>query len=51
MIPKRIFYCWFGKGEMSELNKRCIASWKKYCPDYEIVEINESNFDYNAFDH
>lgn len=51
MIPKRIFYCWFGKGEMSELNKRCIASWKKYCPDYEIVEINESNFDYNAFEY
>lgn len=51
MIPKRIFYCWFGKGEMSELNKRCIASWKKHCPDYEIIEINESNFDYNAYEY
>ena len=51
MIPKRIFYCWFGKGEMSDLNKRCIASWKKHCPDYEIIEINESNFDYNAFEY
>jgi len=46
MIDKRIFYCWFGHGEMSDLNKKCIASWKKLCPDYEIVEINESNFDY-----
>lgn len=51
MIPKRIFYCWFGKGEMSELNKRCIASWKKHCPDYEIIEINESNFNYNAYEY
>lgn len=47
MIDKRIFYCWFGGGEMSDLNKKCMASWKKHCPDYEIVEINESNFDYN----
>lgn len=51
MIPKRIFYCWFGKGEMSALNKKCIASWHKHCPDYEIVEINESNFDYNAYEY
>lgn len=45
MIDKKIFYCWFGKGQMSQLNKDCIESWKKYCPDYEIIEINESNFD------
>lgn len=47
MIDKRIFYCWFGKGEMSDLNKRCMESWKKHCPDYEIVRIDESNFDYH----
>lgn len=47
MIDKRIFYCWFGHGEMSDLNKKCIESWKHVCPDYEIVEINETNFDYN----
>ena len=47
MIEKKIFYCWFGGGEMSELNKKCIASWKAVCPDYEIIEINETNFDYN----
>lgn len=47
MIDKKIFYCWFGGGEMSKLNKTCIASWKKVCPDYEIIEINETNFDYN----
>lgn len=46
MINKRIFYCWFGKGHKTQLNIDCIKSWKKYCPDYEIIEINENNFDY-----
>ena len=50
MIPKRIFYCWFGKGDKSELNKRCIESWYKFCPDYEIIEINETNYDYQKDD-
>lgn len=45
MIPKTIHYCWFGRGEKPALAKRCIESWKKYCPDYEIVEWNEDNFD------
>ena len=44
MIPKKIFYCWFGHGEMTNLNKMCIASWKRFCPDYDIIEINEDNF-------
>lgn len=51
MIPKKIHYCWFGRGEKPKLAKKCIASWKKYCPDYEIIEWNEDNFDlnYNGF--
>lgn len=44
-IPKIIHYCWFGGNPMTELGKRCIDSWKKYCPGYEIREWNESNFD------
>ena len=44
-IPKVIHYCWFGKGKMPPLAEKCIASWKKYCPDYEIVCLNEDNFD------
>ena len=48
MIPKKIHYCWFGRGEKPKLAKRCIASWKKYCPDYEIIEWNEDNFDINT---
>lgn len=47
MIPKIIHYCWFGRGEMPELAKRCMASWKKYCPDYEMIEWNEDNFDFD----
>ena len=47
MIPKKIHYCWFGRGEKPKLAKNCIASWKKYCPDYEIIEWNEDNFDVN----
>ena len=45
MIPKKIHYCWFGRGEKPKLAQRCIASWRKYCPDYEIIEWNEDNFD------
>lgn len=48
MIDKRIFYCWFGNGEMSELNKKCLDSWKKHCSDYEIVRIDESNYSWKG---
>ena len=44
-IPKVIHYCWFGKGKIPQLEEKCIASWKKYCPDYEIICHNEDNFD------
>ena len=48
MIPKKIHYCWFGGNPLPESAKRCIDSWKKFCPDYEIIEWNESNFDVNC---
>ena len=44
-IPKVIHYCWFGKSEMPKLAKKCIKSWKKYCPDYKIICHYEDNFD------
>jgi len=47
MIPKKIHYCWFGRGEKPKLAKKCIDSWKKFCPEYEIIEWNEDNFDVN----
>ena len=47
-IPKIIHYCWFGRGNMPESAKRFIETWKKYCPDYEIKEWNEDNFDIHS---
>lgn len=47
MIPKKIHYCWFGRNPKPQMAEKCIASWKKYCPDYEIIEWNEDNFDVN----
>lgn len=47
MIPKTIHYCWFGRGPKPPIAQKCIASWKKFCPDYEIIEWNEDNFDVN----
>ena len=45
MIPKTIHYCWFGRGEKPKLAQKCIDSWKRNCPDYDIIEWNEDNFD------
>lgn len=46
-IPKIINYCWFGHGEKPEDVKRYMKTWRKYCPDYKIIEWNEENFDIN----
>lgn len=48
MIPKIIHYCWFGGKDLPANVKKCIASWKKYCPDFEIKQWDESNFDLNS---
>ena len=45
MIPKLIHYCWFSGEPFDETTKKCIESWEKYCPDYEIRECNTLNFD------
>lgn len=47
MIPKVIHYCWFGSNPLPPLAKKCIASWEKYFPGYEIKRWDESNFDVN----
>jgi mannosyltransferase OCH1-like enzyme len=47
MIPKIIHYCWFGRNPLPKLAEKCIESWKKFLPDYEIKEWNEDNFDVN----
>lgn len=48
MIPKRIHYCWFGGNPLPESAIKYIESWKKYCPDYEIKEWNERNFNLDS---
>lgn len=45
LIPKTIHYCWFGGNQIPSKYKKWMESWHKYCPDYEIIEWNESNYD------
>ena len=51
MIPKKIHYCWFGGNPLPDDVRKYIATWKEYCPDYEIIEWNEQNFDINCNDY
>lgn len=48
MIPRKIHYCWFGRGPLPELAVRCIESWHRFMPDYEYKLWNEDNFDVNC---
>lgn len=45
MIPKVIHYCWFGNKELPQNLRKCVDSWKRFCPDYYIKKWDESNFD------
>lgn len=45
VIPKKIHYCWFGGKEIPVEYKNYMKSWEKYCPDYEIIRWDESNYD------
>lgn len=47
MIPKIIHYCWFGRNPKPQKVLEYIETWKKFCPNYEIKEWNEDNFDVN----
>lgn len=48
MIPKVIHYCWFGRGKMPEMAIKCMASWAKFLPNYELRVWNEDTFDINS---
>lgn len=48
MLPNTIHYCWFGGRPLPKSAQKCIASWRKHFPGWEIKEWNESNFDINA---
>lgn len=45
LIPKKIHYMWLGGKKIPEKLQHCIDSWKKYCPDYEIIRWDETNYD------
>lgn len=47
-MKKIIHYCWFGDNKLDKLALKCMKSWKKYLPDYEIMLWNEQNFDVNS---
>ena len=47
MIPKIIHYCWVGNCPKPKSVLYCIESWRKFCPDYRIIEWNESNYDFS----
>ena len=49
MIPKIIHYIWLGNTPLPKVAEKCIASWKKYCPDYEIMRWDESNIDLDKY--
>ena len=51
MIGKVIHYCWFGKNPLPEYVRQNISTWRKYCPDYEIIEWNEDNFNISENDY
>lgn len=50
-IPKIIHYCWFGGNALPKQARKCIESWKKFLPDYEIRRWDESNFDVYQIDY
>lgn len=47
-IPKKIHYCWLGRNPKPKSVLKCIESWRKFCPDYEIIEWNEDNLDISS---
>ena len=51
VIPKRIHYCWFGGGKIPPHLEKCMMSWERYCPDYEIVLWNEDNYDFKKSEY
>ncbi|HSQ22221.1 MAG TPA: glycosyltransferase [Coriobacteriia bacterium] len=44
-IPHVFHYCWFGGNPKPELLERCIASWTRVMPGWDVVEWNEDNYD------
>ena len=48
MIPKIIHFCWLSGEKYPELVQKCISSWKKTMPDFQIICWTTENFDINS---
>lgn len=48
MIPRKVHYCWFGKGPKGDLAEMCMKSWRRHLPGYELIEWNEGNADLSS---
>lgn len=51
MIPKKIHYVWLGNEPRPPLSELCLSSWRQYCPDWEVIEWNESSIDLSTNDY
>lgn len=45
MNNRTLHFCWFGGAAKPEIVLKCLESWRKFCPEYEIIEWSEDNFD------
>jgi mannosyltransferase OCH1-like enzyme len=50
MTNKTIHYCWFGGSELPDDGVRCVESWRRYFPDFQVKEWNDGNYDVNKND-
>lgn len=46
---KKIHYVWFGGQELPSSVRSCISTWRRFCPDWEIIQWNETNFDCSSY--
>jgi hypothetical protein len=48
MIPKKLHYCWLGPDPVPEALVKCMNSWKRILPEYEIVCWDAKRFDVSS---
>lgn len=49
MIPKKIYYVWLGGAPLTPSIKNNIKSWKEQNPNFQIIRIDETNFDIHRY--
>ena len=49
MIPKKIYYVWFGNNELPSIVQSNLQNWKEKNPEFQIIRIDESNFDIHKY--